>query len=116
MEIEHKQDRQKKINAEKQAETWLNVADKFLPMGSKRKRGSSKKSGMKGKKKGIVMSREDVEKSSDKEPSRSPLHVAGALVSLPVTFPLVIAAKSKHSSFAAKANGNSITRLSCMLF
>lgn len=104
VETEHVQMKKRKGKEERKAENWGNMVERFLPIGQKRERSIDH---------GIGYSRstaqESVQSEDQRMPARNSLHVAGALLSLPVTLPLVVVAKSRLSSSEAQVEGHSIT-------
>lgn len=112
MDSDHQREQMGKDKAERKAENWANMLERLSPFVRKSKKKSKKTRSDKSWAKGKSQDRDEEADSSNntgdegaKEKKSGALNVAGALLSLPVTLPMVAVAKTKRSLLKAQAEG-----------
>lgn len=93
------QAQESKAEVERKAKDWCGVVDSLFPVGNKHKRKKKKTS------KDTSTSTKDPTDGIVEEPKQDSIRIMGALLSLPVTFPFIMAAKWRHSRLETRAEG-----------
>lgn len=105
MERRQQKAQESKDKLESRADRWGNMVETLLPISNKRRKKKKKKKA-RSKDKGTSTSEEDTTDRVVKELTRDSIHIMGTLLSLPVTFPFIVAAKWRQSWLETQAQGS----------